>query len=245
VPLLLPPLAGGERGRAPLDVARERERGAPHVGEAPARLDAHVDVDAARARGLGPADEPDGVERLARHCGNLPHLRPLDARPGIEIDPQLVGVIEGLGAHRVRVQIDAAEVDHPRELRRVAHHQLVGGAPRRERQLHRLHPRRPLLGRALLVEELALGPVHVALELHRPPAGAAQRALGDRQVVLDEIALGVAGAREHHLVGMRDRHLAARHRDHHESISSSANPGSPSTRRLRPSSSTSVPLKVP
>ncbi len=40
VALLLPPLRGGDRGRPPLDLARERQRRAAHFGERPARLDA-------------------------------------------------------------------------------------------------------------------------------------------------------------------------------------------------------------
>ena len=52
--------------------------------------------------------------------------------PGIEIDAQLVGVIEIAGAHRVRVQLDAAEVHDPGEPRRVVDDDLLGGAPRRE-----------------------------------------------------------------------------------------------------------------
>ena len=34
-------------------------------------------------------------------------------------------MVEVVGAHRVRVQVDAAEVHDPRELRRVAHDDLV------------------------------------------------------------------------------------------------------------------------
>ena len=67
VALLLPPFAGGERGRAPLDLARQRQRRAPHLVERPARLDPHVYVHAARARRLRPAASPKSVERrLAR-----------------------------------------------------------------------------------------------------------------------------------------------------------------------------------
>ena len=56
--LLLPPLGGGQVRHAALNVARDRQRGAANLGERPARLDADVDVDAARARGLRPADQP-------------------------------------------------------------------------------------------------------------------------------------------------------------------------------------------
>jgi hypothetical protein len=39
----------------------------------------------------------------------------------VEIDAQLVGMLEVVGAHRVRIQVDAPEVHHPQKLRRVAH----------------------------------------------------------------------------------------------------------------------------
>ena len=76
VALLLPPLARRQRRRAPLDLARERERRAAHLVERPAPLDAHVDVDAARAGRLRPADEPEVVQRRAHDAGDLADLRP-------------------------------------------------------------------------------------------------------------------------------------------------------------------------
>ena len=63
VPLLLPPFRRRQRRRASLDLARERQRGAAHLGERPARLDAHVDVHAARAARLGPAAKSQLVEQ--------------------------------------------------------------------------------------------------------------------------------------------------------------------------------------
>ena len=48
--------------------------------ERPARLDPHVDVDAARARRLGPADEPEVVEHLARDQRDRADLRPTPRR---------------------------------------------------------------------------------------------------------------------------------------------------------------------
>jgi hypothetical protein len=49
VPLFLPPLARGDVGRTPLDFTRDRQRRTPHLVEAPAPLDAHVHMNAARA----------------------------------------------------------------------------------------------------------------------------------------------------------------------------------------------------
>ena len=179
-------------GRAPLHLARERQRRAPHLVEAPAPLDAHVDVHAARARRLGPAAQAVLVEHVAHDQRHAPHVVPATPGPGIEIDAQLVGMLEVVGAHRVRVQVDAAEVHDPQELRRVAHDDLARGPARREAQLDRLDPLGTLLGRALLEERLALGAVHVALEHDRPPRDAAQRAVGDRRVVPRQVELRVA-----------------------------------------------------
>ena len=92
--LLLPPFRRRQRRRAPLDLARERQRGAPHLGERPALLDAHVDVHAARAAGLWPAAKAQLLEERLHLHRDAPHVVPLDARRRIEIDAQLVGMIE-------------------------------------------------------------------------------------------------------------------------------------------------------
>ena len=68
MPLFLPPLARRQIGCALLDLARERERRAPHLAEGPAPLDAHVDVDAARPGGLRPAGEPEVVSAWRERC---------------------------------------------------------------------------------------------------------------------------------------------------------------------------------
>ena len=60
--------------------------------------------------------------------GDAPHLRPLHARHRVEIDAQLVGVIEIVGTHRMRVQLEAGEVRHPEERGRIAWHHFLGAA---------------------------------------------------------------------------------------------------------------------
>ena len=177
--LLLPPRAGGEARRAALDVARQRQRSAPHLVEAPAARDPHQHVQAARAGGLRPAGEPEVGQRLVDDARDLPDLRPLDARHRVEVDAQLVGMLEVVGAHRVRVQLEAGEVGHPGEVGRMARHDLVGAAAGREADRGDLEPLGPLGRRALLEEELAADAVRVADQHARAPAGAAQRAFGD------------------------------------------------------------------
>ena len=80
VALLLPPLRRRERRRAPLDLARERQRRAPHLGERPARLDAHVDVHAARAAASSASREAELVEQRLDLERDAPHVVPRHAR---------------------------------------------------------------------------------------------------------------------------------------------------------------------
>ena len=93
----------------------------------------------------------------------------------VEVDAQLVGMVEVLGADRVRVEVDAAEVVDPGEAGRVVDDDLVGGPARREGQGRRPDELGQVLRRPLLEERLAGGAVDEPLERHRPAAGAAQR----------------------------------------------------------------------
>src|SRR5215212_3570126 len=118
-------------------------------------------------------------------------------------------MFEIVRAHRMRIEIDAAEVHDPEELRGVAHHDLAGGASRGKVKLHGLDPVGMLLRRPLLKKRLLVGAVHVSLEHDRPPRDPPQRALCHRRIVLYEIKLGVSGPREEHLVGVRDDDFAS------------------------------------
>jgi hypothetical protein len=80
------------------------------------------------------------LEDRAGHQAHVADLRPLDAGDRIEIDAQLVGWSRSAARTGCGIEVDAAEVDDPRELRRVADDDLVGGAPRREAQLDGLDP---------------------------------------------------------------------------------------------------------
>ena len=72
--LFLPPLAGGERRRASLDVARESQRGAPHLVERPPLRDADVDVHAARSGRLRPPHQAELAQRSVHNACHLAHL---------------------------------------------------------------------------------------------------------------------------------------------------------------------------
>ena len=69
--LLLPPLAGRPAGRAPLHLAGHRQRRPAHFAESPLAVQPDVDVQAARAGGLGPAGQLMLVEHLAHDLGQL------------------------------------------------------------------------------------------------------------------------------------------------------------------------------
>ena len=125
----------------------------------------------------------------------------------------------------MRMQLDAAEVDDPREPRRVVDDDFFRCAARRKRQRDGAQPRGPLGGRALLIERLAFGAVDEALEHDRTIADAGESARRDRQVVAHEVELReLRLLGEIRLVGVGDTDLASVDRQnlgcvflHHES----------------------------
>jgi len=120
---------------------------------------------------------------------------PAHARARVEIDAQLVRMIEVVGAHWVRIQVDAPEVQHPQKRGRVAHHDLSRRrTPTESAAL--LDPLRALLGGLLLENG---GAIDKAFEHDGPPRNATQRALRDRRIV--RMKLGVAGLPKEWLVG--------------------------------------------
>ena len=166
-------------------------------------------MDAARSRGLRPADQAHVRQRISAGHGDVADLRPLDAGDRVEVDPQLIGMVEVVGTHGVRIEVDAAEVDDPGQGRRVVDDDLVGRPARRERELRRPDPVGRVVRRALLEERLLGDPIDEPLEGHRAAADTGQRPVGDGEVVLDEVQLRVPGVREVHLLRVGDRDLVA------------------------------------
>src|SRR5262249_36113474 len=118
-------------------------------------------------------------------------------------------VFQVVGPYGVRIQVDAPQVDDPDQLRGVVHDNLRCRAAGRVTQFDRLDPVRARVGGALLKEWFTLGAVDEALERHRAAVDAAKSAIGDSQVVVHQVQLGVPRLREIHLVWIADRHLAA------------------------------------
>jgi hypothetical protein len=133
-------------------------------------------------------------------------LRVGERRPGlgVDVDPQLVGVLDVRAPRGPGMEVDDGEVRSPRDLRQLGHAELVGVPSRREGDADRLHPVWPLLGHPLLVDLLALDPVGEATELRRPVAQRPDDPVADGEVVVDEVPLRVPGRGEEHLVGVAD-----------------------------------------
>src|SRR5580704_18787178 len=99
-------------------------------------------------------------------------------------------MIEIAGAHRVRVQFDAAKVHDPGKPGCVIDHDFFGGAAGRERQSDRAQPGWPLLWCALLIKRLRLGAVDETLEHNRSISNPRQRSWSYGEIVLNKFKLG-------------------------------------------------------
>ena len=100
-------------------------------------------------------------------------------------------MIQILGAHRMRMQLEAGEIGQPGQRGGVARHDFVRAAAGGELEGDDLDPRRAGGRRPLLVEELLADAVGIAHQHVGPAAGAAQRAFGDSEVVVHQVELGV------------------------------------------------------
>ena len=121
------------------------------------------------------------------------HVAPNDAGTRIEIDPQLVGMIEIAGAHRMRMQLDASKIDDPCKPGGVIDHDFFRSASRWKCERNRSQPRGALRRCSLLIERLAFGAVDVSLEDKGTVADSGERARCDRQVVANQIELRELG----------------------------------------------------
>ncbi len=244
--LLLPPLAGREVGRTALHLAGQRERGATHLEEVPARLHTDVDVDALGAGRLGIAAQPVLAEHVVHHHRRTAHRVPRDARRGIEIDPQLVGMVEVAASRGPRVEVDDAEVDRPGQMGGVVGHELLRGAAGREVDGRRLQPVRHAPGHPLLPDRLLEDPVDEALHHRRALADVHQRRIGDVDVVPGDVELRPARPGEVDLRRVRQPNLATRHLERRvRALGHRSGAYSRPTRRIRRSLSAPRPAPRP
>ena len=217
VALLLPPLA---RRAAPARAARPPAPARAPRGALPSnavlRTIAHVDVDALaspRSSGSRAGRAPAGPRRDHQRRSGAP--RPRSRRPRVEIDAQLVGMVEVRAAHGVRVAVDHAEVDRPRQVRLVVGHQLLRRAARRgTRPSSSAATPAGSWARASARSGRSIDPVDEALHHRRALAQVDQDGVRGGQVVLDEVELGPAGLGEVDLAGVGEADLVARHLEH-------------------------------
>jgi hypothetical protein len=120
-------------------------------------------------------------------------------------------MVEILGLHGMRVEVDAAEIDRPHQAGGVAQHGFLSRGARGVLEFGDLDEVRALLRRSLLKDRFLGDALDEAFQDHRPTMDAAQRAVGDREVVIDQIELRDAQIVEHHLVRMCDGQLATVH----------------------------------
>ena len=136
-------------------------------------------MEAPRPGGLGPRRQPVVLEHLAGDQRHLDDLPPVDPGHRVEVDPQLVGMVEVVGAHRMRIEVDAAEVDRPDQAGGVVDDRFLGRRARRVLQLGDIDAVGPFLRGALLEHGLLGDALDEPLEDHRPVGHAAQRSVGD------------------------------------------------------------------
>src|SRR5262249_12202932 len=147
--LLLPPRGRDELRCATLDLASERQRAPAHDRKLPVRLDAAVDVHAAVAARLRPADVADLRQNLAHDRRDLLPVREPRAGLRVDVDAQLVRLLGIAAARRPRAELERREVRGPRDVRDLSHAELVRVPTGWKRHARRLDPLRPLLGHAL------------------------------------------------------------------------------------------------
>ncbi len=189
VAFLLPPLGTGQDGNPALHCSRKRYGRAPNFGEGPARLDPRINVHSARAASLRPAAQSHFLEECLHLQTDGTNIVPTDARSGIKIDAQLVGMIQISRSHRMRVQLNATQVHNPGKSGSVVHDELFRCSAGWKSQRNRAKPIRMVGGSALLIERLAVGSVNESLEHQRPIYDSAESSVRDGQVVSNHIEL--------------------------------------------------------
>jgi hypothetical protein len=101
----------------------------------------------------------------------------------------------------MRMQLEARQVGHPHERRRVARHDFFGNPAGWKAQRYDVNPIGSRCRRALLKEEFAIDAIGIPDEHIGPPAGRTQGPLGDGEIVASEIELRVASLRKEHFAG--------------------------------------------
>src|SRR4051794_23214615 len=144
---------------------------------------------------LREGSEPERIERLLDDERHLNDLAKSDVRGRIEVEEDEVGTVGLVDSRVPRVHVDAAHVGHPDQGVLVVDQRRVDPAlprrplPRRDLHVEARDPLRHSLRRVLLKERLAVRAVGVAPHRERAIAQMRHEDVGDRAVVVDQVAL--------------------------------------------------------
>jgi hypothetical protein len=127
------------------------------------------------------------------------------ALAGIEVDDHPIRLVQRWNAAQPDVRGDAALVGHVDQGRGVIAQHMGDGAAHLG-HCHALHPFRKVRWHVLLVEDLRIDVLADTLHAHRPTAQVGNHPRRHAPIVLDDLAFGDAGAREHHAIGVGDRY---------------------------------------
>ena len=129
--------------------------------------------------------------------------------------PHTIGVVQVVGEHRMRVEVNAAQVDRPGQAGRIVDDGLLGRGAGCVAQLDDVDPAGPFCRRSFLKDRLLVDALDEPFQDHRAPRHAPQCTVSDGQVVADQVQFGVAGSSvltgEDHLVGVGDLDRASVH----------------------------------
>ena len=178
-------------------------------------MNANIDMHATRTARLGPTYQRHFFQQRFHFERHETNILPTDAWSRIQIDTQLIRVVQVRGAHRMRMQLNATEVNDPRESGGVIDYNFLRDPTRRKRQRRGTQPNRPVRRRAFLIERLPLGAVDKTFQHDWSIANARERAGRDGQVVTNEIEFAEFHlGSEIRLVGIRNAYFASLDREH-------------------------------
>ena len=143
--------------------------------------DRNVDVNALAACRLDERLHADAAQHVADDQCAFTYDRERRSGNRVEIEVHVERAV-GIVAERVpRVEIDAAEIDHPQQRGAVVDDGKIDDVTRAVLDRARANPRRPRRRRPLHVEEVAGNAVRISLHHHRPVRDVRQQHARDSQ----------------------------------------------------------------
>src|SRR5258705_5607718 len=149
----------------------------------------NIDVDSLRARRFRVGGHTEAFETASHEQRGFPDLRERGSGRRIEIEMQIVGAIVVVAPRVPGVQIDATQVHHPQERRKVLDDGKIDGVSGPVENATGLDPVRAGRLRALHEEEVPVCAVRIALHHHRAIREVREERGSHARVVLKKVAL--------------------------------------------------------